>query len=184
MALVTLIDREVQIIKARAGTDLEETPRSLAFAITPFAARRRACGARCSHRPTLCRKPLVKRASPLSGLRRRAADLRESIRLGALCLIDPQPRGFTPGDRAELAAMADEVVVRIIEQEVEAKMKRVGISDDASLGNPVSRTLKAPQRHCHVWMGPFCIYQFERMLISVRSGHVSAIGCGASDRWP
>jgi hypothetical protein len=31
MALVTLIDREVQIIKARVGTDLESTPRFVAF---------------------------------------------------------------------------------------------------------------------------------------------------------
>jgi GAF domain-containing protein len=37
------------------------------------------------------------------------------LRLGALCLLDPLPREFTLGDKAELALMADEVVSVIVE---------------------------------------------------------------------
>jgi GAF domain-containing protein len=41
----------------------------------------------------------------------------DGIRLGALCVLDLHPRDFTLGDRAELAALADEVVAIIAERE-------------------------------------------------------------------
>ena len=39
------------------------------------------------------------------------------VRLGAFCLLDTEPRGFSPQEQAELAALADEVVVAIIQHE-------------------------------------------------------------------
>ncbi len=47
----------------------------------------------------------------------------QGVRLGALCLLDPRPRQpaeFTLGDKAELIAMADEVVSVIVRQELAA----------------------------------------------------------------
>ena len=41
------------------------------------------------------------------------------IRLGGLCLLDTKPREFTPGEQAELAEMADEVMLVILEQEMD-----------------------------------------------------------------
>ena len=39
---------------------------------------------------------------------------RQDVRLGALCLLDTQPREFSLGDRAELEEMADEAASVII----------------------------------------------------------------------
>ena len=47
------------------------------------------------------------------------------LRLGALCLLDPRPREFTIGDKAELALMADEVVSVIAEREFNGKFDAV-----------------------------------------------------------
>jgi GAF domain-containing protein len=102
MALVTLIDREVQIIKARAGTDLEETPRSLAFlrlhhrSDDVLVVRDARTDPRFAANPLVTGEPFIRfyAGAPLI--------YRESIRLGALCLTDPQPRGFTPGDKPSL----------------------------------------------------------------------------------
>jgi GAF domain-containing protein len=39
------------------------------------------------------------------------------IRLGALCLLDPQPRDFPPADQAELERMAETVAGAIMDRE-------------------------------------------------------------------
>ena len=40
------------------------------------------------------------------------------VRLGGLCLLDPQPRDFSLAERADLVAMADEVMFCILDQEL------------------------------------------------------------------
>lgn len=41
-----------------------------------------------------------------------------NIRLGGLCLLDPHPREFTLGDKAELASLAEEAVSVIVQHEL------------------------------------------------------------------
>jgi GAF domain-containing protein len=131
VALVTLIDKDVLIAKAQAGTDLEEVPRVGQFCdytirsddvfVVPDASR----DERFASNPVVTGEPFIRfyAGAPPVYMRQ--------LRLGALCLLDPRPREFTLGDKAELALMADEVVSVIVERE---------FSD----------------RCCHVWMAPFC----------------------------
>ena len=127
MALVTLIDKDVQIIKARVGTTLEWTPRSDAFCnhtirtdevfVVPDATK----DLRFASNPLVMGEPFVRfyAGAPLIYLR--------DIRLGALCLLDLEPREFSLGDRAELVQMSDEVVSIIMRQVVERSSATAGL---------------------------------------------------------
>ena len=120
-ALVTLIDRDKQIIKAREGSDLEETPRAWAFCdytirtdqvfVVPDATK----DERFASNPLVTGEPFIRfyAGAPLIYLR--------DVRLGALCLLDGRPRGpeaFTLGDKAELVSLAEEVVSIIMQHEL------------------------------------------------------------------
>ena len=127
IALVTLIDKDVQIIKARVGTTLEETPRSDAFCdytirtddvcVVPDATK----DARFASNPLVTGEPFIRfyAGAPLIYLR--------DIRLGALCLLDPKPREFSLGDKAELVEMSDEVVSAIMRQVMDSRSAAVGL---------------------------------------------------------
>ena len=64
-------------------------------------------------RPLVTGVPFVRfyAGAPLTYLR--------DVRLGAFCLLDTDPRGFSPEEQVELAAMADEVVVATIQHELD-----------------------------------------------------------------
>lgn len=115
-ALVTLVDLAVLRVAADAdggGGGGGEIPRSDAFCdhairgdevlVVPDLAR----DARFAANPLVVGPPFHRfyAGAPLIWLR--------GVRLGSLCLLDARPRDFTPGDRAELAALADEVVIAI-----------------------------------------------------------------------
>ena len=126
MALVTLIEREIQIVRARAGTDLEQTPRSVAFCdvtirsdevlVVPDARQ----DPRFASNPLVTGKPFIRfyAGAPLIYL--------QQIRLGALCLLDPAPRAFSLGDRAELTLLADEVVSLIARRQSGTQLPSAG----------------------------------------------------------
>lgn len=122
-ALVTLIDRDTQIIKAREGSDLEQTPRAWAFCDYTirtdqvFVVLDAIQDARFAANPLVTGEPFIRfyAGAPLVYL--------QEVRLGALCLLDPRPRQpaeFTLGDKAELVGMADEVVSVIVQHELAA----------------------------------------------------------------
>lgn len=134
-ALVTLIDRDKQIIKAREGSTLEETPRSWAFCdytirtdqvfVVPDATQ----DPRFSANPLVTGEPLLRfyAGAPLIYL--------QGIRLGALCLLDGRPRkpdAFTLGDKAELVDLAEEVVSIIVRHELGPSLAALGARRDLS----------------------------------------------------
>jgi GAF domain-containing protein len=117
IALVTLIDRTVQILKARIGLDVESTPRAWAFCDYTirtndvFVVPDAHLDSRFASNPLVTGPPFIRfyAGAPLTYL--------EDVRLGALCLIAPTPRDFSLGDRAELAALADEITALIAQRE-------------------------------------------------------------------
>ena len=127
MALVTLIDKEMQIVKARVGTDLETTPRSVAFCdytirndavfVVPDATK----DPRFASNTLVSGEPFIRfyAGSPLIYQR--------EIRLGAVCLLDSKPREFSLGDRAELTLMAEEAVSSIVTQEIDRRTATLGL---------------------------------------------------------
>jgi GAF domain-containing protein len=112
-ALVTLVDRDRLVIPV----DGEALPRDVAFCDWTIQADDVFVVPDLSRDPRFQGNPLVVgepfhrfyAGAPLIYL--------DGIRLGSLCLLDPSPRDFSLGERAELAAMADQVVAVIADRE-------------------------------------------------------------------
>ena len=124
MALVTLIDTEAQIIKARIGTELERTPRSAAFCdytirrdevlVVPDATQ----DPRFAENPLVTDVPFIRfyAGAPLTYMR--------NIRLGSFCILDLAPRDFSSEEQANLADLADEVVLATIQHQFDSMSDR------------------------------------------------------------
>jgi GAF domain-containing protein len=118
MVLVTLVYCDKQVVWARAGTDLETTPRSDAFCdhlirrdevlVVPDAR----VDDRFASNPLVTGEPFIRfyAGAPLIFSR--------DLRLGGLCLLDTQPREFSEVERTSLTEMADEVMFRVLEREL------------------------------------------------------------------
>ena len=109
-AMVTLLDMDIQIVKAKAGIAIEETPRSVAFCNYTiledrvFVVPDTLADEKFANNPTVTGAPFIRfyAGAPLV--------FQKEVRLGALCLIDPAPRSFSLGDRAELLERAERAV--------------------------------------------------------------------------
>lgn len=112
-ALVTLLDTDIQILKAKAGILAETTPRKHAFCNYTiledrvFVVPDALADERFATNPLVTGPPFIRfyAGAPLI--------FQEEVRLGALCLIHPEPRTFSLGDRAELIERAERAVSMI-----------------------------------------------------------------------
>jgi GAF domain-containing protein len=120
MALVTLIDHERQVVAARHGTTLEGTPRSDAFCDWTIRADGVLVVPDARHDPRFASNPLVTGEPFIRFYAGAPLVYGRGIRLGALCVLDTRRRDFSPGDRAELAELADRVVALIAERQFAA----------------------------------------------------------------
>ncbi len=126
MALVTIVTQDQQLVRAGVGTDLQKTSRPDAFCdhlirsdevlVVPDARQ----DPRFAANPLVTGPPFIRfyAGAPLIYL--------QQIRFGALCLLDPEPRGFSLGDRAELTLMADEVVSLIAKHQFATLLPSTG----------------------------------------------------------
>lgn len=110
IALVSLVDRDRQWFKSRQGLEAEETSRKISFCAHailgegPLVVPDSLSDERFADNPLVCGTPGIRfyAGHPL-----RAPD---GSRVGTLCIIDHQPRGFPEADRvllADLASMVD-----------------------------------------------------------------------------
>ena len=117
MVAVTLLTKDVQILKARVGIDVDETPRNIAFcnqtilddAVLVVLDTHE--DPRFSHSPVTLGEPFLRfyAGAPLVYL----AD----VRLGAFCIFAREPReSFTQGERAELVDFSERAVHILVEQ--------------------------------------------------------------------
>lgn len=108
-AIVTLLDTDVQVFKAKFGIDAESTPRKVAFCNFTILSDRvftvddALADQRFATNPLVTGPPFIRfyAGAPLI--------FRQEVRLGALCLLHPKPRTFSLGDQAELQEMAGRV---------------------------------------------------------------------------
>lgn len=117
VAFVTLVAREKLVIKAGAGPENDDTPRSDAFCDYTIRTDDVFVVPDLLKDARFASNPLV---TGMSGFRFYAGAplvYLHEIRLGSLCVLDTRPREFSPGDRAELAELADRVVSVIARQE-------------------------------------------------------------------
>ncbi len=109
-AVVTLLEDDLQVFKAKAGIEASSTPRNVAFCNYTiledrvFVVPDAAADDRFVSNPLVTGHPFIRfyAGAPLV--------FEEEVRLGALCLLDREPRQFSLGDRAELLEMADRAV--------------------------------------------------------------------------
>ena len=117
MALVTLIDTDAQIVKARVGTELTTTPRSAAFCdytirkdevlVVPDATK----DPRFASNPLVTGVPFIRfyAGAPLIYMR--------DLHVGSFCVLDLAPRKLSSEEEVDLAEFADEVVVATIQHQ-------------------------------------------------------------------
>jgi GAF domain-containing protein len=127
-AMVTLLDREVQVVRALAGAAVEDVPRCHAFCDHTIRADDVHVVGDAARDPRFASNPLVLGAPFIRFYAGAPLIYRRGIRLGALCLLDPAPREFSLGDRAELALMAEEVVSGVLAREVDDRAAGLGLS--------------------------------------------------------
>ncbi|MBL4928516.1 GAF domain-containing protein [Fuscibacter oryzae] len=114
IALISLLEEDVQHIFARQGLEATSTPRGQAFcnytilASSTFVVSNASDDARFRDHPMVTGSPNIRfyAGAPLIYL--------EAIHLGAFCLIDHKPREFSLGQRAELESFADRAVSEFI----------------------------------------------------------------------
>lgn len=115
MAMVALVGEDRVVVTARAGTAPGAAPRLSGLCGRALRDDEVLVVPDAAGEPGLATSPMRQPAlrffagAPLHYVRH--------IRLGALCLLDPQPRDFTPEDRAELERMAETVAGAIMDRE-------------------------------------------------------------------
>lgn len=118
MALVTVVTADRQLVSARVGTDLKETSRPDAFCDHLIRSDEVLVVPDATQDPRFASNPLVTGAPFIRFYAGAPLIYMRDVRLGGLCVLDTMPRELTPGDQADLAAMADDVMVCILEEEM------------------------------------------------------------------
>jgi GAF domain-containing protein len=122
MVLVTVVDRERQLVKARIGTDFEGSTRPDAFCDHLIRSDKVLVVPDARQDPRFVQNPLVTGAPFIRFYAGAPLIYMRDLRLGGLCLLDTQPRNLAAAEKTELAQMADEVMMLILEHE----MSRLG----------------------------------------------------------
>lgn len=112
-AAVTVLDEDLQYLRAKAGIDAESTPRCIAFCNYTILERDVFVVSDARQSPLFRDNPLVTGAPFVRFYAGAALIYSTELTFGAFCLLDPEPREFTLGDRAELVDFADRGVALI-----------------------------------------------------------------------
>lgn len=113
VAVVTLLDAEHQWLKARCGLDVESTPRGVAFCNYTIQSDDVLVVPNALEDKRFASNPLITDGLKIRFYAGAPLELEPGIRLGALCLIDYEPRSFSEQDRHRLAQLALLVVSQI-----------------------------------------------------------------------
>jgi GAF domain-containing protein len=122
IALMSLVDSQRQWFKARVGLDLPQTAREHAFCAhtilgaEPMVVEDATADARFADNPLVTSAPHIRfyAGAPLID--------REGNALGALCVLDRQPRRLTGQQMATLAALARSIIAHLELRQVSAQL--------------------------------------------------------------
>ncbi|NAZ36857.1 GAF domain-containing protein [Rubellimicrobium sp. CFH 75288] len=115
IAAVTMLTRDLQILKARAGTEIEAVPRHLAFCNVTILSEKVMVVADTLEDPRFRDHPMVTGEPFVRFYAGAPLVYSPDLVLGAFCLTDGKPRTFSLGDRAELTAYAEAAVSILVE---------------------------------------------------------------------
>lgn len=113
IALVSLIDSDRQWFKAKCGTDVEGTPRDIAFCTYAILRDDVLVVEDATADPRFADNPLVMGGHSIRFYAGAPLVLRSGIRVGTLCVIDKRPRSFSDLQKTQLQDFARIVVAHI-----------------------------------------------------------------------
>ena len=118
MALVTMVEQERQLFLTRTGIDARETPRSTSFCAHAMLGAEPMVVTDAREDDRFADNPLVTGAPHIRFYAGHPLVSAEGAPLGALCLIDtePRPEGLTALQRETLAVLAKAVMRRMSQQ--------------------------------------------------------------------
>lgn len=112
IALVTLIDADRQWIKAKVGLDVEETSRDVAFCAHTILGREIMEVGDATADPRFEDNPLVVGAPSIRFYAGMPLVTSDDHALGALCVIDREPRQLSAAQRESLEALGRQVIAQ------------------------------------------------------------------------
>jgi GAF domain-containing protein len=114
IALVSLVDEVRQWFKAKVGTDIEETPRDVAFCAHAILKPDEVFVVPDAHEdPRFATNPLVRDEPHVRFYAGAPLVSPEGMPLGTLCVFDEVPGYLSPAQNRALSALAREVVVHL-----------------------------------------------------------------------
>jgi GAF domain-containing protein len=114
VALVSLVDEGRQWFKSKLGTDIEETPRDVAFCAHAILEPDEIFVVPDAHQdPRFASNPLVRDEPHIRFYAGAPLVSPEGMPLGTLCVVDEVPGYLSPAQTRALAALAREVVVHL-----------------------------------------------------------------------
>ena len=123
-AAVTILDRDSQIIRAGAGTELARSPRSHSFCHVTIAREKVLVIPDTHADPAYSGHPLVIGAPFLRFYAGAPLQYRRGVAFGSFCLVDTAPRSFSIGEEAELVALAELAVSHLVSHVGKRPVKR------------------------------------------------------------
>ncbi|MEO1790673.1 MAG: EAL domain-containing protein [Cyanobacteria bacterium J06629_19] len=112
-ALVSLVDINRQWFKSRIGTEVQETPRSMAFCAHTIESRDVMLVEDTHQDPTFCDNPLVTGPPYIRFYAGAPLITPDGYALGSLCVLDYQPHYLTPAQIQALQVLSHQVIAQI-----------------------------------------------------------------------
>ena len=128
IALITLVGQDWQWFKARCGIDVDGTAREISFCTHAIRSDTLMIVEDAAEDARFRDNPLVRGAPGIRFYAGAPLTLRPGIRVGTLCVIDTQPRAFSPDDRRQLEDLAIIAVAHLRQYEA-----RVACQAEAAL---------------------------------------------------
>jgi len=145
IALVSLVDEVRQWFKAKLGTDVEETPRDVAFCAHAILKPDEVFVVPDAHEdPRFATNPLVRDEPHVRFYAGAPLVSPEGMPLGTLCVFDQVPGYLSPAQTRALGALAREVVVHLELRRAVAALSRplAELSSDPMLAPDVKDELR------------------------------------------
>jgi GAF domain-containing protein len=131
VALVSLVDESRQWFKAKVGTDLDQTPRDVAFCAHAILEPDDLFVVPDAHEdPRFATNPLVRDEPHIRFYAGAPLISPEGMPLGTLCVFDRTPRHLSPEQARALGALAREVVVHLELRRTVAALSSTHESDE------------------------------------------------------
>ncbi|WP_020469992.1 sensor domain-containing diguanylate cyclase [Zavarzinella formosa] len=132
ITVVSLIDGHRQWFKSKVGLDASETPLDVAFCTHTILEHETVIVPDATKDPRFCDNPLVTGAPDIRFYAGAQLTTPDGFNLGTLCVVDMIPREFTPEQKADLEALARQVMAQFVLRRQVAELKAASAARQAA----------------------------------------------------